>query len=150
VFLDEPTTGFDPTARRQAWEMIANLRRLGKTVFLTTHYMEEAQRLADRVAIIVRGEIVAEGPPDELGERAEDAVEIRFRLPDGVAIDAIPAADPSLTMREDGLVAFHTDRPVEVLNQLTGWALERGLALDDLEVVRPNLEDVYLRLTSAQ
>ena len=150
VFLDEPTTGFDPTARRQAWEMIANLRRLGKTVFLTTHYMEEAQRLADRVAIIVRGEIVAEGPPDELGERAEDAVEIRFRLPDGVAIDAIPAADPSPTMREDGLVAFHTDRPVEALNQLTGWALERGLALDELEVVRPNLEDVYLRLTSAQ
>jgi ABC-2 type transport system ATP-binding protein len=77
-------------------------------------------------------------------------VEIRFRLPDGVAIDAIPAADPSPTMREDGLVAFHTDRPVEALNQLTGWALERGLALDDLEVVRPNLEDVYLRLTSAQ
>jgi ABC-2 type transport system ATP-binding protein len=150
VFLDEPTTGFDPTARRQAWEMIANLRRLGKTVFLTTHYMEEAQRLADRVAIIVRGEIVAEGPPDELGKRAGDAVEIRFRVPDDVVIDAIPAVDRSATMRNDGVVAFNTDRPVEVLNELTGWALERGLALEGLEVRRPNLEDVYLRLTSAQ
>jgi ABC-2 type transport system ATP-binding protein len=150
VFLDEPTTGFDPTARRQAWEMIANLRRLGKTVFLTTHYMEEAQRLADRVAIIVRGEIVAEGPPDELGKRAGDAVEIRFRVPDDVVIDAIPAVDRSATLRNDGVVAFNTDRPVEVLNELTGWALERGLALEGLEVRRPNLEDVYLRLTSAQ
>jgi ABC-2 type transport system ATP-binding protein len=150
VFLDEPTTGFDPSARRQAWEMIAGLRTLGKTVFLTTHYMEEAQRLADRVAIIVRGEIVAQGPPDELGERAGDAVEIRFRLPDGVAIEAIPSVRHPATVREDGLVALDTDRPVEVLNELTGWALERGVALEGLEVRRPTLEDVYLRLTAAQ
>jgi ABC-2 type transport system ATP-binding protein len=150
VFLDEPTTGFDPSARRQAWEMIAGLRTLGKTVFLTTHYMEEAQRLADRVAIIVRGEIVAQGPPDELGDRAGDAVEIRFRLPDGVAIEAIPSVRHPATVREDGLVALDTDRPVEVLNELTGWALERGVALEGLEVRRPTLEDVYLRLTAAQ
>jgi ABC-2 type transport system ATP-binding protein len=152
LFLDEPTTGFDPTARRQAWGMIAGLRELGKTVFLTTHYMEEAQELADRVAIIARGRIVAQGPPDELAG-ADEAVEVRFRLPDGLAFDQLPpavrsaarAAEPALT---NGQVALYTDRPVETLHQLTGWALERGVGLAALQVRRPSLEDVYLRLTA--
>jgi ABC-2 type transport system ATP-binding protein len=152
LFLDEPTTGFDPTARRQAWGMIAGLRELGKTVFLTTHYMEEAQELADRVAIIARGRIVAQGPPDELAGDGE-AVEVRFRLPDGLAFDQLPpavrsaarAAEPALT---NGQVALYTDRPVETLHQLTGWALERGVGLAALQVRRPSLEDVYLRLTA--
>jgi ABC-2 type transport system ATP-binding protein len=145
LFLDEPTTGFDPTARRQAWVMIAGLRELGKTVFLTTHYMEEAQELADRVAIIDRGRIIAEGPPDELGGRG-DTAEISFRLPDGVAIDDLPGG-AGAAQKENGVVAFSTDRPVEALNELTGWALARGVGLHALEVRRPSLEDVYLRLT---
>ena len=153
LFLDEPTTGFDPTARRQAWGRIAGLRELGKTVFLTTHYMEEAQELADRVAIIARGRIVAQGPPDELAGDGE-AVEVRFRLPDGLAFDQLPpavrsaaraAAEPALA---NGQVALYTDRPVETLHQLTGWALERGVGLAALQVRRPSLEDVYLRLTA--
>jgi ABC-2 type transport system ATP-binding protein len=150
LFLDEPTTGFDPTARRQAWGMIAGLRELGKTVFLTTHYMEEAQQLADRVAIIVGGRIVVEGPPDELAG-ADDTVEVRFRLPPGVAIDQLPAAFRMATRRADqganGVVAMHTDAPVEALHELTGWALERGVSLPALQVRRASLEDVYLRLT---
>jgi ABC-2 type transport system ATP-binding protein len=146
LFLDEPTTGFDPTARRQAWVMIAGLRELGKTVFLTTHYMEEAQELADRVAIIDRGRIVAEGPPDELGDRG-DTAEISFRLPDGVAIGDLPGG-AGAAQKENGVVAFSTDRPVEALNELTGWALARGIGLHALEVRRPSLEDVYLRLTA--
>jgi ABC-2 type transport system ATP-binding protein len=146
LFLDEPTTGFDPTARRQAWGMIATLRELGKTVFLTTHYMEEAQELADRVAIIVRGRIVAEGPPDEVGG-ADDTVEVSFRLPPEVAIGELPAAARSAVQGANGRVAMRTDRPVETLHELTGWALERGVGLPALQIRRPSLEDVYLRLT---
>ena len=150
LFLDEPTTGFDPTARRQAWVMIAGLRELGKTVFLTTHYMEEAQELADRVAIISRGRILAEGPPDELAG-ADDTVEVRFRLPPGVAIDQLPAAVRGAAQGSEeganGVVAMRTDRPVEALHELTGWALERGVSLAALQVRRASLEDVYLRLT---
>ena len=150
LFLDEPTTGFDPSARRQAWEMIASLRGLGKTVFLTTHYMEEAQALADRVAIIAGGEIVAEGAPDELGGRSGAASSISFRLPAGVV-----AADlPGDVLREiggtgpaNGEVQLRTEDPVAILNALTGWALARDLKLDGLEVRRPSLEDVYLELT---
>jgi len=148
LFLDEPTTGFDPSARRQAWEVIASLRDLGKTVFLTTHYMDEAQALADRVAIIAGGQIVAEGAPGELGGRADAASEITFALPAGggeglpplaaAAVDGAPA---------NGTVRLRSDSPVELLNELTGWALERGIALGRLEVRRPSLEDVYLELT---
>jgi ABC-2 type transport system ATP-binding protein len=148
VFLDEPTTGFDPAARRQAWAMIASLRDLGKTVFLTTHYMEEAQELADRAAIIVRGRIAAEGPPDELGGRGDDATEVSFRLPDGVAASELPAIAGTAATKANGVVAFSTERPVEALHELTGWALSRGIALESLEVRRPSLEDVYLELTA--
>ena len=146
LFLDEPTTGFDPSARRQAWDVIASLRELGKTVFLTTHYMEEAQALADRVAIIAEGGILAEGPPDDLGGRDEGA-EISFRLPEGVAIAELPGVARSAARSANGIVAFHTATPVETLNELTGWALGRGIALHGLEVRRPSLEDVYLRVT---
>ncbi len=128
LFLDEPTTGFDPSARRQAWDVIAGLRDLGKTVFLTTHYMEEAQRLADRVTIIAAGEIVARGTPDDLGRREERPATITYRL-----------------NGED--VSLQTVTPVKALHELTGRALEQGLELEGLEVKRPTLEDVYIELT---
>lgn len=145
LFLDEPTTGFDPSARRQAWEVIGGLRDLGKTIFLTTHYMDEAQRLADRVAIIAGGRIVAEGRPDELGDRESRPAEISFRLAETAeelpgGLDAQPQPDGDL------VISTHT--PVAVLNRLTGWALERSLDLEGLRVNRPSLEDVYLELTA--
>jgi ABC-2 type transport system ATP-binding protein len=132
LFLDEPTTGFDPQARRQAWEAIAGLRRLGKTVFLTTHYMDEAQQLADRVAIIAGGEIVARGTPEDLGDRDSQPTAITYRGPDGAQ------------------VALSTTNPVQTLNELTGRALAEGFELENLEVRRPTLEDVYLELTEQE
>ena len=148
LFLDEPTTGFDPSARRQAWEVIASLRELGKTVFLTTHYMDEAQALADRVAIIARGEIVAEGAPAELGGRARAATEISFAAPPPGAGALPPLAAAAIDGRPaNGTVRLRSSAPVELLNELTGWALERGVELAGLEVRRPSLEDVYLELT---
>jgi ABC-2 type transport system ATP-binding protein len=143
LFLDEPTTGFDPSARRQAWDVIAGLRALGKTVFLTTHYMDEAQRLADRVAIIARGEIVAEGRPDELGDRESRPAMISFQL------DGEPPDGFDLERGSNGEITISTQDPVAVLNRLTGWALERGLDLEGLEVHRPTLEDIYLELTAS-
>jgi ABC-2 type transport system ATP-binding protein len=147
LFLDEPTTGFDPSARRQAWKTIDGLRRLGKTIFLTTHYMEEAQALADRVAIIAGGEIVAEGAPGELGGRHNAASEISFRLPEGVGADQLPPEVSAAANVSDGAVTLRSESPVALLSQLTGWAVERGLELPGLEVRRPSLEDVYLQLT---
>ncbi len=147
LFLDEPTTGFDPSARRQAWEVIAGLRDLGKTVFLTTHYMDEAQHLADRVTIIVHGEIVARGTPEDLGNRDEEPARISFRLPGGVAAAEMPLEVTSAS-NGSGMVTLRTTTPVSALNQLTGWALERGIDLEGLEVTRPSLEDIYLELTS--
>jgi ABC-2 type transport system ATP-binding protein len=148
LFLDEPTTGFDPSARRQAWEVIASLRELGKTVFLTTHYMDEAQVLADRVAIIRAGSIVAEGPPDQLGGRAEANTTITFVRPADLDLSELPASAGTTTRPEvDGLVELSTAAPVEALHALTGWALERGIPLTGLQVTRPTLEDVYLELT---
>ncbi len=151
LFLDEPTTGFDPSARRHAWEVIANLRELGKTVFLTTHYMDEAHALADRVAIIAEGEIVAEGAPGELGGRDAAAL-ISFRLPTGVGAGDLPrevvaALGGAGTPHPNGQVQLRTDDPVAILNALTSWALARNLDLAGLEVRRPSLEDVYLELT---
>ena len=129
LFLDEPTTGFDPSARRQAWDTIAGLCDLGKTVFLTTHYMDEAQRLADRVTIISRGEVVASGTPADLGDRESLPTTISYRL-------------------GGEEVSLETSTPVADLHELTGRAVEQGLDLEGLEVTRPNLEDVYLSLTS--
>ncbi|MBT8203355.1 MAG: ABC transporter ATP-binding protein [Acidimicrobiia bacterium] len=145
IFLDEPTTGFDPSARRQAWSLIDNLRSLGKTILLTTHYMDEAQNLADRVAVIARGRIVAEGSPESIGGRSDGAARIRFRLPTGVDAALVPGepiVDP-----ESGSVLLSTPEPTRLLHELTGWALERGIELEGLAVTRPSLEDVYLQLT---
>ena len=128
LFLDEPTTGFDPAARRQFWSLIFNLSRLGKTIFLTTHYMEEAQFLADRAAIIVGGQIIARGRPDEIGRGTGAETEVRFRLPAGVGVGEIPVAASS----DDGFVTIRTGEPVQTRNHLTGWAQERGLALAGL------------------
>ena len=147
LFLDEPTTGFDPSARRQFWEVVSGLRELGKTVFLTTHYMDEAQALADRVAVIAGGEIVGEGPPEELGGRGQAASEVSFVLPDGTDRAELPGAVSESVARGNGRLLLRTAEPTAVLNELTGWALERGLELRGLEVHRPSLEDVYLELT---
>jgi ABC-2 type transport system ATP-binding protein len=144
VFLDEPTTGFDPTARREAWDIVRNLRDLGKTVFLTTHYMDEAQHLADRVAVIAAGRIVAEGPPDRLSGR-DDASEIRFSPTPALDLPDLRAA--TVTVNGRGVVVRTTD-PTATLHTLTGWALEKGVTLDGLTVARPTLEDVYLELTA--
>ena len=147
LFLDEPTTGFDPSARRQAWDVIASLRELGKTVFLTTHFMDEAQYLADRVAIIRAGEIVALGHPDELGGRADALTKISFELPVGMDSATLPA--PFTHAAADGGLIIEADvaEPVAALNELTSWALAKGIDLDGLKVNRPSLEDVYLELT---
>jgi ABC-2 type transport system ATP-binding protein len=144
VFLDEPTTGFDPSARRGAWDLVQSLTGGGTTVILTTHYMEEAEVLADRVAVIARGEVVAIGRPESIGGRDMGDVRIRFRLPDGVAVDALPVGPVKI---DDGMVELTTDREIEQLHRLTGWAIERGVALVGLSVERLTLEDVYLRLT---
>ncbi len=130
VFLDEPTTGFDPAARRAAWEMIRSLRSLGKTVLLTTHYLDEAEQLADRVAVLRDGVIVRVGTPRELTS-SDLEVEIRYR-------------------RDGEEVVLRTTEPTRVLNELTGEALARGEALESLEVRRPTLEDVYLDLIVEQ
>jgi ABC-2 type transport system ATP-binding protein len=142
IFLDEPTTGFDPAARRQAWEVIGGLRALGKTIVLTTHYMEEAERLADRIVVMARGAIVADGTPATLGGRDRAASTIGFTLPPGAG------APPQGTVA-DGRVTLRTERPMAELHALTGWALDRGVELTDLEIRRPTLEDVYLELTHA-
>ena len=130
VFLDEPTTGFDPAARRTAWQMIRSLRSLGKTILLTTHYLDEAQQLADRVAVIRAGEIVQQGTPEEL-IGAGGPVEIRFR-------------------RDGQPVVIETEEPTRVLHELTSQALAEGHELDQLEVRRPSLEDVYLELVEEE
>jgi ABC-2 type transport system ATP-binding protein len=147
VFLDEPTTGFDPAARRQAWDVIAGLRDLGKTILLTTHYMDEAQALADRVAIIAAGRIVAEGTPAELAA-AQHVTEIRFTLPADTVASDLPRISGTVATRSRH-VEVSTEDPTRDLLALTGWAAGRGTALDALTVTRPSLEDIYLTLTRA-
>ena len=132
IFLDEPTTGFDPAARRNAWETIRSLKELGKTVLLTTHYLDEAQALADRVAIIKDGRILVEGAPNELGSAAGSSPPYRVAYRNG----------------NDSLVEQETDDPTRLLHELTGAALARGERLEALTVTRPTLEDVYLELTA--
>ena len=147
LFLDEPTTGFDPSARRQAWDVIADLSRLGKTVFLTTHYMDEAQALADRVAIISAGRIVASGRPEDLGGDRDQRTEISFRLPTGVVAAELPDSVRTRARIDAAAVSLSADDPVPVLRELTVWASDRHVGLPDLQVRRPTLEDVYLELT---
>jgi ABC-2 type transport system ATP-binding protein len=146
LFLDEPTTGFDPSARRNAWEMVKNLVSLGKTVWLTTHFMDEAQYLADRVAVIAHGSIVAEGTPDSIAGRDRMRTTIRFRVP----ADAPAVPDWGQLRTGDGAYVLAADDVTQVVHRLTSWAVERELSFEVLEVTQPSLEDVYLELTGGE
>jgi len=161
IFLDEPTTGFDPAARRQSWELIAGLRELGTTVLLTTHYLDEAQHLADRVVVVSGGRVIAEGTPESLAaDRAPQAL-VGFREPDAAAADAgagaaadagaaagaLPLPVGAEVERRDGRISFRTPAPTRDLAPLVAWAAARGVELEGLTVIRPSLEDVYLELT---
>jgi ABC-2 type transport system ATP-binding protein len=148
IFLDEPTTGFDPSARRRSWDLLASLRTLGKTILLTTHYMDEAQYLADRVAVIAGGRIVAEGEPDEIGVRGDRSAIVGFRLPDGVGVEDLPVGNA--TLRHDGHVTLESETPTRDVAALTAWAAGRGTELEGLTVSRPTLEDVYISLTGEE
>jgi ABC-2 type transport system ATP-binding protein len=143
IFLDEPTTGFDPSARRAAWEVVRNMRTLGKTIVLTTHYMDEAQHLADRICVIAAGQVVAQGTPETLRAGTAQLTHIRFELPSGV----VPSALPLKVIVEEGVAVIETATPTRTLSDLTTWAVAQGLELPNLEVTRPSLEDVYLELT---
>jgi ABC-2 type transport system ATP-binding protein len=147
IFLDEPTTGFDPAARRDAWNMIEGLKELGKTVFLTTHYMDEAQRLSDHVAILRSGELVAYDTPAALGGDERRATVVRFRLPQGVSAEEIGSAVEESTDVSGSQVSFTTREAQRSLSKLLAFADQRGLELADLEVRRPSLEDVFLEVT---
>jgi ABC-2 type transport system ATP-binding protein len=146
LFLDEPTTGFDPSARRNAWEIVRGMRRLGKTILLTTHYMDEAQNLTDRVCVVSAGEVVRIGTPASLrAERAE--TRIQFIRPDGGDVPVVGEVVPG---DDAGLVAMMTETPTQALHELTAWAVARGIELERLEVSQPSLEDVYLELTGGE
>jgi ABC-2 type transport system ATP-binding protein len=147
IFLDEPTTGFDPSARREAWDVVRGLCDEGRTVVLTTHYMDEAQALADTVVVIAAGRVVASGSPDTLGGRDHGETTVRFALPPGCVVGDLPLPDGLAPERRGEFVEFRIAEPTAVIHALTGWALERGELLDGLVVNRPSLEDVYLALT---
>ena len=139
VFLDEPTTGFDPAARRKSWELVEGLTSLGKTILLTTHYLDEAQHLADRVIVLSQGLIVAEGAPDEIGAEGR-LTAVSFRIDDP---SLLPQVDEEPTF-EEGTATYQTGQPTALLYQLTRWATERGGELEGLTVALPSLEEVYL------
>ena len=143
LYLDEPTTGFDPAARRDAWELVRQLRASGTTVLLTTHDMDEAQALADRVVVLSAGLVVAAGPPAVLGGRDRARARITFALPDCGAISDLPLPG----IEQNGAVVVETANPTLALSELTDWAMRRGTELAGLAVERPSLEDVYLQLT---
>jgi ABC-2 type transport system ATP-binding protein len=148
IFLDEPTTGFDPAARQAAWKVIAGLRDLGKTIFLTTHYMEEAEHLADRITVLAAGRIVAEGTAATLGGRDGKVSVISFTLPPGATVtDLPPPVAACVTSTAGAQVEATAASPLPLLGALAGWAKERGIDLPDLQVHRPTLEDIYLDLT---
>jgi ABC-2 type transport system ATP-binding protein len=147
VFLDEPTTGFDPAARREAWQMIEGLKALGKTVFLTTHYMDEAQHLADRVAILRAGKIIALGRPDELGAGDETLTLVTFRVATAGMLDSLGAALDVAAAIHGDLVAIRTTDAQATLGRLLAWAERSNVTLDQLEVRRPDLEEIFLGLT---
>jgi len=146
LFLDEPTTGFDPGARRNAWEMVKNLASIGKTVWLTTHFMDEAQYLADRVAVLAKGRIVAQGTPDSIAGRDQMRTTVRFRPPAG----APAPPDWGQTPTGDGGFLLEAEDATHVVHDVTGWAIEQGVSLEMLEVSQPSLEDVYLQLTGGE
>ena len=147
LFLDEPTTGFDPTARRSAWEVIRGLTGGGTTVVLTTHYIDEAQALADTVVVIAAGRVVAEGPPEVITAAQHSQATVTFLLPAGVVIGDLPVQG---TVSASGLVEISLAPADElpVVHRLTGWALDRGVPLQDLRVSRAGLEDAYLALVA--
>jgi ABC-2 type transport system ATP-binding protein len=144
LFLDEPTTGFDPAARREAWELIRQLQEMGKTVLFTTHYMDEAQELADRIMILVNGAIRAEGTPETIGGRDHAPAKIRFALPSAVSLRDLPLDVQVI----DGKVVISTTEPTKTSQILTNWATAHGVELGDWSVERPSLEDIYLELTA--
>jgi ABC-2 type transport system ATP-binding protein len=146
LFLDEPTTGFDPSARRKAWELVDRLRDLGTTILLTTHYMDEAEHLADRLVVVNRGQVVAEGTAEQLATRAGAETIVSFRLPDDVAPADLPAVGTRVTLA-GSTAEVHSAEPTSDVHRLTQWALDRGVELADLRLARPDLEDVYLELT---
>ena len=150
LFLDEPTTGFDPSARRSAWDLIDGLVHEGMTLFLTTHYLDEAQRLADRILIIAAGQIVAEGSPEEIGGRETAPGTIRFTLPPGTVAADLPELPPDTTVHYDGdQVAITAHQLVAATYTVTGWALERSVDLVGFRVERRTLEDTYLAIIGA-
>jgi ABC-2 type transport system ATP-binding protein len=145
LFLDEPTTGFDPGAKRNAWEVIKGLASLGKTIFLTSHSMDEVQYLADRVVIISAGEIVAQGTPDTLAGRQSATTTVRFQIESPANL---PESVRGSATIDDGAVTIASADPTRTLYELTSWAVDKGIKLDGLEVTRPTLEDVYLEITA--
>jgi ABC-2 type transport system ATP-binding protein len=147
LFLDEPTTGFDPGARRNAWEVIKGLASLGKTIFLTSHSMDEVQYLADRVVIIASGKVVAEGAPDTLAGRQKAATSVRFQL---AATVELPEQLRQGSKIEAGTIELETQDPTRLLYELTSWAVQAGVSLGGIEVTRPSLEDVYLEITQGE
>lgn len=148
IFLDEPTIGFDPAARREAWQLVEDLRGVGRTIVLTSHYMDEVQRLADSAVVLAGGRVVAAGRPDTLGSSRPTDTVIRFRpLEPAATIKQLPEDLRALVVTQDGEVVFHTEDPTRLLLRLCGWAVARKIELSSLEVVRPSLEDVYLQLT---
>ena len=142
IFLDEPTTGFDPSARRTAWSVIEGLRDLGKTVFLTTHFMDEAENLADRIAVIAQGKLVAEGTPATLGGREEMPASVSFRFSAGIEYPH--------GRRENGRIVLESMHPLHAVAALAAWADAQKVEIEDLDVRKPSLEDVYLELTRAE
>ena len=147
LFLDEPTTGFDPSARRGAWAMVNGLRSLGTTILLTTHYMDEAQALADEILVIGDGKVVGQGTPEDLGGRDRAALQIRFRLPDGVDPAVLPF---EVHVDQHGFCELTTKDDLRTLNQLTGWSLDNDVPLHGLVATRPSLEDTYLALVGGE
>lgn len=145
VFLDEPTTGFDPSARRESWGMIEALRDLGKTVLLTTHYMDEAEHLADRIVVIGKGQVVARGTARELAEQVEAQTQVTWKPSPA---DPRPPDRLGAQIDKTGRVLIETSDSLGTLNQLTNWAIESGVSLPELNVSRPTLEDIYLQLTN--
>jgi len=153
LFLDEPTTGFDPSARRRSWDLIEALGADGTTVLLTTHYLDEAEHLADRVGVLSRGRLIAEGSPEQLIQQVSGTV-ISFVLPDDVAVDAARATVAGLLgvdVRVSGrLIEATVEHSTAAVHRVTGWALDAGHELESLSVARISLEDVYLSLTDSR
>jgi ABC-2 type transport system ATP-binding protein len=147
VFLDEPTTGFDPSARRVAWEVVAGLRSLGKAVFLTTHYLDEAETLADRIVVFAGGRVVAEGTPETLGGRDRMSATVSCTLPPGLTTRDLPTELRLIAEGDAAALRLRTEDPLFHVHVLAQWALERGVHVTDLDVRRPTLEEVYLALT---